>query len=150
MKTIFLIIAVMFAFMIQSKVYIFGISPALTVIIPYYTGLKGGARRGIITGALIGMIEDSLTGNLLGPHLLGKGVVGFSSSLLSGSPFRWTPILGILGLFSLTVIDGITVFITKTLFNIQYIPASRLTVTVLFQGILNSIAGIFLKPENAE
>lgn len=150
MKLLILILLVLSAFVIQSKVSIFGIPPALTVIAPYYMGLRGGARNGMITGTMIGMIEDGLSGNVLGPHLLGKGIVGFSSSLLSGSLFRWTPLLGIIGLFSLTVIDGLTVFITKTIFNIQFIPASRLIATVLFQGVFNSLAGMFLKPENAE
>ncbi|MFN3481224.1 MAG: rod shape-determining protein MreD [Thermodesulfovibrionales bacterium] len=150
MKVFIFIFLVLSAFVVQSKVSIMGIPPALTVIAPYYMGLREGARKGMITGSLIGMIEDSLSGNVLGPHLLGKGLIGFSSSLFSGSLFRWTPLLGIIGLFSLTVIDGLTIFITKTIFNIQFIPVSRLITTVLFQGILNSLAGIFLRPENAE
>lgn len=150
MKVFIFIFLVLSALVVQSKLSVMGIPPALTVIVPYYMGLRGGARKGMITGTMIGMIEDSLSGNVLGPHLLGKGLTGFSSSLLSGSLFRWTPLLGIIGLFSLTVVDGLTVFITKTIFNIQFIPVSRLMTTVLFQGVLNSLAGMFLKPENAE
>lgn len=150
MKVLILILLVLAAFVIQSKVSIFGIPPALTVIAPYYIGLRSGVRNGMITGTIIGMIEDSLSGNVLGPHLLGKGIIGFSSPLLSGTLFRWTPLLGIIGLFSLTIIDGLSVFITNTIFNIHLIPASRLITTVLFQGALNSLVGAFLKPENAE
>lgn len=150
MKILLFILTLSLALMIQSKVTIFGIPPSLTVIIPYYIGLRRGGRKGILIGSLIGMIEDSLSGNILGPHLLGKGIVGFSASLLSGSFFRWTPLLGIIGLFSLTIIDDLTVFLTKTIFNIQLIPTIRLITTVLFQGFLNAIAGVFLRPENAE
>lgn len=150
MKKIFFILALLLALIIQSKVSIFGIPPAITVIASYYMGLRKGVKKGILVGAFIGMIEDSLSGNVLGPHLLGKGTVGFSSSLLSGSLFRWTPLLGVIGLFSLTLIDGLAVFITKTLFDIQFIPFSRLLTTILFQGVLNCLAGTFLRPENAE
>lgn len=150
MKTVLFILAVIMAFVIQSKVTIFGIPPSLTVTVPYYVGLRNGPRKGILTGSLIGMIEDSLSGNILGPHLLGKGIVGFSGSFFSGSLFRWTPILGMIGLFSLTILDGLTVLIIKMIFNIQLIPTSRFITTVLFQGIMNMVAGVFLRPENAE
>lgn len=150
MKIILLAVLLYFIFVIQSKVSIFGIPPALTVLVPYCIGLRKGARKGLLTGLLTGMVEDGLSGNILGPHLLGKGIVGFSSSLLSGSLFRWTPVLGLIGLFFFTVIDGLAVFVMKTLFNIQFIPASRLLTTLLFQGTLNCLAGVFLRPENAE
>lgn len=150
MKVLFLIFAVSAAFVIQSRMSIFGIPPAFILILPYYIGLKRNAMKGMLAGTITGMIVDSLSGNILGPHLLGKGMVGFLSSLLSGSLFRWTPLLGMTGIFILTMWDGLTVFSIKTLFNIQSIPASRLITTILLQGILNSMVGIFLRPENAE
>lgn len=150
MKALVFILVVSVIIVIQSKLSIMGTPPALTAIATYYVGLKGGARKGLIVGSLIGMIEDSLSGNILGPNLLGKGIVGFSSSLFTGSPFRWTPILGSLALFTLTVLNGLAVFITKNVFDIQFIPLSRLMTVIFFQGIINSIAGVFLRPENAE
>lgn len=150
MKILLFVCITVVIFVIQSKLSVFGIPLALTVTIPYYIGLRKGEKQGLLIGSLIGMIEDSLSGNILGPHFLGKGIVGFSASLFSGSFFRWTPILGILGIFTLTVIDGLSVFLTKTIFNIQFIPAPRMVTTVLVQGLLNTMAGIFLRPENAE
>lgn len=150
MKVLLFILTISLAFVIQSKVTIFGIPPSLTVTVPYYVGLRNGQKKGILTGSLIGMIEDSLSGNILGPHLLGKGIAGFSGSFFLGSFFRWTPILGIIGLFSVTILDGLTVFIVKMIFNIQLIPASRFITTILFQGLMNMVVGAFLRPKNAE
>ncbi len=150
MKVFILISALSLAFVVQSKISIIGIPPAFTVIAPYYIGLTRGWKKGILGGSVVGIIEDSLSGNILGPHLLGKGIVGFLSSFLSGSLFRWTPLLGLLGLFSLTILDGFSVFVTKAIFNIQFIPASRLISTLLFQGLLNCIAGTVLRSKDAE
>ena len=99
MKCFLFALSVVAAVIVQTKVSLFGVRPDLTVAIAYYIGLTRGSAKGAAAGSLIGLFEDSVEGIILGPNMLGKGMAGYFSSLLSGSPFRWTPLLGMLGIF---------------------------------------------------
>lgn len=150
MKTVCLLVAIIFSFIIQTRVSIFGISPALTVAVAYYLGVRNGPVKGIFLGSLIGMIEDSISAGILGPNLLGKGMAGYFSSFMSGSLFRWTPLLGVVGLFILTIMDGFAVFLSKAIYETMPASPSIAIITLLTQGLINSVMGIFLRPKNAD
>jgi rod shape-determining protein MreD len=76
------------AFLIQTKISLLSVAPNITALLAYYAGIKYGQNKGVIFGLLIGSIEDSLSSPILGPNMLGKGLVGFSSSLfISGGMF---------------------------------------------------------------
>ncbi len=138
------------AFVLQTKVSLFGVAPDLTALLAYYLGITGGATRGMLLGCLIGALEDSVGGGILGPNLLGKGMVGFLSSFSSGSVFRWTPMLGVISLFLLTVTDGMVVFSSKTIFATMPSSLSTAVFVLFFQGTLNMSIGIFIKPKNVD
>lgn len=143
-------LAVVMAFVLQTKVSIFGISPALTVGLVYYFGINNNSAKGLLFGSMIGIVEDSIAGSMLGPNLLGKGMAGFFSSYMFGRLFRWTPMLGIIGLFMLTIMDGLAVFLSHIMFKAVHVPANKVIATLLIQGIINSVFGIFVRPKNAE
>lgn len=145
-----LLLGVALAFIIQMKVSVFGVSPDLTAVVAYYFGIKEGPIRGIFFGSLIGIVEDSVGGMILGPNLLGKGLVGFFSSFMSGSLFRWTPLLGMVSLFVLTVMDGGVVVMSKTIFASSSSSPSNWVFAVVAQGLLNIVFGIFLRPRNVD
>lgn len=136
------------ALLLESRITVFGAPPNLTAAIAYYFGLKNGETKGILFGSLIGLLEDGLSGNILGPNLIGKGLVGFFASFMSGNFFRWTPLLGIIGIFFLTALDGITVFLSRTAFEVM--PTSILSATsnIIISAIMNSFLGIFIKPRD--
>jgi rod shape-determining protein MreD len=150
MRLVWLLSGVALAFVVQMKVSFFGISPNLTAVVAYYFGIKGSAVRGIFFGSLIGTIEDSVGGIILGPNLLGKGLVGFFSSFMSGSLFRWTPLLGMLSLFVLTVADGVVVALSRAIFESAPSSLTRWVLVVVAQGIFNLFIGIFIRPQNAD
>ncbi len=145
-----LFLSVALAFVIQMKVSIFGVSPDLTAVVAYYFGIKGGPVRGIFLGSLIGIVEDSMAGIFLGPNLLGKGVVGYFSSFMSGSLFRWTPLLGMVSLFALTVLDGVMVVLSRTIFEAAPSSLTRWMLVVVTQGLLNTVLGIAIRPRNVD
>ncbi len=150
MKAIYFLLGIFIAFVFQAKISLFGVSPDLTAVMAYYFGIKGGATKGILLGSFIGIIEDSVAGAMLGPNLLGKGMVGFFGSFMSGSLFRWTPLLGMISLFLLTIIDGVSVFLSKAIFETTPAPLSTAIFTLMAQGLLNLIMSIFIKPENVD
>ena len=139
------------AFLLQAKISLLSVTPNITAILAYYAGIKYGQNRGVIFGLLIGAIEDSLSSPILGPNMLGKGLVGFSSSFfVSGGILVWTPLLGMLGIALLTVIDNSVVFLSLSIFDKPPTnPGSILFITIM-QTLLNSAAGMFIKPAHAD
>ena len=150
MKAVWMLVCVVAAFVIKSQVSLFGVAPNMTVVVAYYLGVKNGAGKGMAYGSLIGIIEDGLGGNMIGPNLLGQGVVGFFASFSSGSLLRWTPLLGMISLFVLTVMNGVLVFISRSIFGSMPGPLSTSMLTLLAQGLLNMGIGIFIKPRNVD
>lgn len=150
MKAVWISVCVVAALVIKSQISLFGVTPNMTAVAAYYLGIKSGASRGLVFGSIIGIIEDSLGGNMLGPNLLGKGMVGFLASFSAGNLFRWTPLLGMITIFVLTVMDGAVGFISRNIFGTSPGPLSTGMLTLLVQGLLNLGIGIFIKPRNVD
>lgn len=150
MKKIVLLLIIFSAFLLESRISIFGAQPDLAAAIAYYFGLKNGETKGMLFGSFVGLIGDSLSGGILGPNILGKGMVGFLSAFMSGSFFRWTPILGVIGISLLTALNGIIVFLSKTLF--EHMPTSiPSAMSIIFTAaLINSLLGIFMRPQNEQ
>ena len=77
MRKIILLLIIFSAFLLESRISIFGAQPDLAAAIAYYFGLKNGETKGLLFGSFMGLIGDSLSGGILGPNILGKGMVGF-------------------------------------------------------------------------
>ncbi len=150
MRKIILLIIIFSAFLLESRISIFGAQPDLAAAIAYYFGLKNGETKGMLFGSFVGLIGDSLSGGILGPNILGKGMVGFFSAFMSGSFFRWTPVLGVIGISLLTALNGIIVFLSKTLF--EHMPTSiPSAISIIFTAaLINSLFGIFMRPQNEQ
>lgn len=139
------------AFLLQTKISLLSVAPNITAILAYYAGIKYGQNRGVLFGLLIGAIEDSLSSPILGPNMLGKGLVGFSASLfISGGIFVWTPLLGMLGIALLTFVDNSAVFLSLSIFDRPPTNALTALFITIMQALLNSAAGMFIKPTHAD
>ena len=101
----------------------------------------------MLIGSVIGMIEDSLSGAFLGPHLLSKGLIGYLSSLTYSRFFIWTPLLGVITMSVLTLMDGLIIFASRSVFD--RMPASFLValLMILIQSLLNAPFGLILRPK---
>lgn len=151
MRYLAVAIAVFIAFLLQGKASILSVQPNLIAVLAYYAGIKYGEYRGLAAGLMLGAMEDSLASQMIGPNMLGKGLVGFIASFfISGGMLVWTPFLGMIGMFGLTLLDNAVVFTSLSLFD--RVPASLTTAVFisLMQAILNSAAGIFIKPRHAD
>lgn len=144
-----MLLSIILSFIIQTNASVFGISLNLTVAVVYFIGINTGTTNGVLIGSVIGIIEDSAAGSTLGPHLMGKGIAGFLSSLLLGSFVRWTPLLGFLCLFFITVLDSVIGFLARSAY--EPMPSSFLSIVIILltQGLMNAAIGLFLRPKNA-
>ena len=151
MRTLSLAAAVFLAFFLQGRISVLGISPDLTALLAFYAGIRYGETRGLLAGVIIGALEDTISSSIIGPNLLGKGIVGFSSAFfVSGGFFRWTPILGIIAAALLTSLDNGVVFLLRGIFDrMPASPATALFIATM-QSILNAPAGILVRPRNVD
>jgi len=141
---------ILITFILQRRLSLFGVAPNLTFILVYYTGLREGGSWGLILGCVIGSIEDSLSGAFLGPYFLSKGLVGYFSSFMSGSFFRWTPILGAIGIAVLTIIDNTVVLASRSFFGKIPVSMGAAVLIIAIQTLFNAPLGIFLRPKNTD
>ncbi|MEW6585243.1 MAG: rod shape-determining protein MreD [Nitrospirota bacterium] len=132
--------------MLQGSLSFFQIAPNLTVLLACYAGLRGRELKGMLTGSLIGIIEDSLSGAFLGPHLLSKSLIGYLSSFIYNRFFIWTPYLGILSIAILTLIDSSFVFILRSIFDKPPAGLGTASFVIVMQSLINAPLGVFLKP----
>ena len=150
MKPILTIGAFITALVLQTKISVFGTTPDLTVLVAYYLGISLGSTKGTLAASFIGLIEDGLAGTMVGPNLLGKGMAGFLSSLMSGAAvFRWTPLLGLVAVMIVTMMDGIAAFSSRILYHALPALSSSALTAIPLQALVNALPGIFLKPKHA-
>lgn len=151
MKYLWWPLLIFLAFLLQSSISVLAVSPNLTVVLVYFIGIRYGRTRGLLSGVLIGALEDSLSSAMLGPNMLAKGMVGFlSASFISGNFLIWTPLLGTIAAAFLTFTDNTVVFLSLALFD--KLPAHPTTAlfTATMQSLMNAPAGIFMRPKNAD
>lgn len=134
--------------LVQGSVSFFHIKLNLTVILVYYIGMKRGEIPGMFFGALIGLIEDILSGVLLGPNILSKGLIGYLSSSLYKKLFIWTPLIGAINIFSLTFLDRSIVFILRSIFDKIPVDIGTALFIIMVQSLVNAPLGIFIKPKD--
>jgi rod shape-determining protein MreD len=143
---IFWIVIIFFTIIIQGSISLFDVTPNFTAVLAYYLGVKRGEINGMFLGSFIGILEDSLSCTFLGPNLLSKGMIGYLSSLISSKLFIWTPVLGIISIFVLTITDSFIVFMSRSVFHIMPVSISAALFIFLIQSLLNAPLGIFIKP----
>jgi rod shape-determining protein MreD len=146
-KKLLFILLLGLVLLVQSHVRVLDVPPHLTLLLVYAVGLRQGPRGGLLTGLLVGAIEDSLSGGVLGPCLLGKATVGYLASFVTRGMFVWTPVLGLVWVAVLTLLDGLIVFGSLSVFAQPPVGFGRALIVVLWQSLMNSPVGLFLRPE---
>ncbi|MEW6001792.1 MAG: hypothetical protein AB1638_03975 [Nitrospirota bacterium] len=135
-------------FIVQGRLTFFDVSPNLTSVLAYYVGLRKGEVKSLFFGSFLGIVEDSLSAIVMGPNLLSKGLVGYSASFMSGSFFRWTPLLGIIGISVLTFMDSSVVLISRSIFDRMPISIGGAAFVTTIRCLVNAPFGIFLRPKD--
>jgi len=152
---------IILALILQTQISIFGYPLNFMILVVYafvlHTARKTAKNEEFHTGeweikctvfgALIGMLDDLIAGSIIGPSFLSKGLAGFFSSVLFGNVFfRWTPLLGIIVIFFLTIFDGMLQVILRMIFSDTKIDMQDVLLMILFHALANIPFGILLKP----
>jgi rod shape-determining protein MreD len=141
---------ILFTFVAQRSISLLGITPDFTILLVCYMGVKKGEIKGMFFGALIGALEDSLSGAFLGPNLLSKGLLGYLSAILYSRFFIWTPLLGVVSTSVLTLADGFMVFTFRSIFDRMPGSLRAVFLIVALQALLNAPFGFIIKPGNLQ
>ncbi len=134
-------------FLLQSVISTELIKVNLTLLLVYYFGLKKGELQGVSFGISIGFLEDTLSGQLIGPGMLGKGLAGILPAYLSDGFFIWTPLLGMLAVFALTVFDETVIYTSLSLFAQRPAPLLDFITLTLVKALINAPFGWLIRPE---
>ena len=155
------------AMIFQSKISLFGYPLNLSVVIVYAFGISQSIQqsasrsvsvsaeiKSVIFGAAVGILEDGMTGTVMGPNLLGKGFAGFVSSFIFRDVFfQWDSVLGGIVLCLLTVADGFIVIGARLIFSNAAVGGWAVSRLIVLQAIMNIPLGLLIRPgpkESAE
>jgi rod shape-determining protein MreD len=142
------VFATLLIFVLQGGISVLGTTLNLTVILACYAGVRRRSSGGILLGALLGAIQDNLTGTILGPHMLSKGLIAYFSSGVYSRFFIWTPLLGVVSLFLLTVADGIMILSLRALSGDMPVTYSGAVLVIGLQALFNAPFGVLMKPHS--
>ena len=146
--------------LLQPKLALFNCPLNLTLALVYSFGIKTASHQpaasgsddvapeiiSTIFGAGIGLIEDVLTGSLIGPNLLSKGLAGFISSIVYREIFfRWESVLGGVVLAVLTLLDGLVVIGARELFSSTTTGGPAVVELVIIQSVMNIPLGLLVR-----
>lgn len=115
-----------------------GVKPDLLLIsLVFYSIFKGPVRGGI-TGALIGLLEDLYIGQLIGPCLLIRMLIGVGVGFFSRNIYKESALLPLVILLFATLASNSLFWIYNSLAS-SWISWSYYVKIVLLQSAYNSI-----------
>jgi len=133
-------------FLLQSVISTGLLKLNLTLLLVYYFGLKRGELQGAAVGISVGFLEDAVSGQLIGPGMLGKGLAGILPAYLSEGFFIWTPLLGMLAVFTLTVVDETVIYTSLSLFSQRPAPFQDFIALTFVKALINAPFGWLIRP----
>ncbi len=132
----------------------------LTVILVYYFGLKSHQRNSdrdysgskaefesVVFGVIIGLMEDVISGSIIGPGILSKGLLGLMTPVVfTDMIFKWTPLWGAVIVVIFTLLDGTVVVCSRMMFAGIHVTGASLFQVMCVQSVMNIPFGILLRP----
>jgi cell shape-determining protein MreD len=154
------IVLALLVFLLQTQFYFMRYFSNLTVILVYYFGLKSQQRNSdrdysgskaefesVAFGVIIGLMEDVISGSIIGPGLLSKGLLGLMTPVVfTDMIFKWTPLWGAIVIIIFTLFDGMVVVCSRIMFTGIHVSGATLFQAMFVQSIMNIPFGIFLLP----
>ncbi len=121
-----------------------GVTLDLALILSVYCGVLLRGDRGIWVGFSIGLVQDCLSGSLLGVNTLSKSIIGFTFSRLKDKLMveGFVPISVIL--LAASFFDGLVYYLALTTLLKAQIPFSFLFNTLPVYAMVNALVGPIL------
>lgn len=112
----------------------------LVLIVVVYVAIKSGPVTGVLAGTVAGIIQDALSGGILGIGGLAKTVVGFFSGLLGTQFIVTAPLPRFLLLLVATALHAGIFMGLYTLLDLRRFPA--LGPEIVGQAVGNAVVGV--------
>ena len=118
-----------------------GVTPDLALVLVVYCGVRHSRTVGIGAGVFTGLVQDSLSGGLLGVNTLSKGLIGYFFSTLKNKFYvdGIVPI-GIFLVFS-SIFDGLIFYFSMVTILKGEVAASFLYQSLPIYSIYNALIG---------
>jgi len=138
-----LIIALVFLFSIQTTflriVFPGNVVPDLILIVAVYSGIHLKKNRGVWLAALVGFLQDCLSGALLGVNFLSKGLVGlFFCSIKDKIIVQGIIPVGFF-IFVASVVDGMIYFMSMVSLLGGMVKVDFLFSSIILFGVCNAV-----------
>lgn len=141
-------IIAMIAVSLQSTIFP-NVRPDLALILVCFYSLREGDMKGMVFGALVGLLIDSASGSLIGPNILSKSIAGFFFNIIRQKFFFWNVLLNTVLIAIFSIIDILIVRISLEVFLGISFSSMALEITIvaiLYTTIAGLIAYPILKP----
>lgn len=141
-----IIILVLFAFQTTflENFAVAGVTPDLALIFVVYCGINFQGGRGVAAGFAVGLVQDCLSGGLLGVNTLSKSVIALFFSALKDKIL----VEGLLSIFLFIIIasilDGFIFYLLLTVLFKGKMPGSFLFSSLPVYAIYNGCVGPIL------
>ncbi|MEW6116342.1 MAG: hypothetical protein AB1553_05515 [Nitrospirota bacterium] len=130
-------------------VYLFGLKSRQDISLHGYFSSKTEIKSTLF-GAFLGLAEDILSGSIIGPGLLSKGLLGLIAPVIfTDMVFRWTPLWGGIVMALFTLIDGGIIIGSRVLFTGIEISGFTAFQVMVVQAVMSIPFGIIVKPQTA-
>jgi rod shape-determining protein MreD len=143
-KTVAVIVALAVALALQTTVAGLRIGSTtvvnLVLVVVIYAGLAFGPAGGLVAGTVGGLIQDSLTGGIIGIGGFAKTLVGFLVGLLGAQFIVSTAVPRFVMFVAATVLHEACFQALSALVEAR--PFRLVYATVLTQGVVNAVIGI--------
>jgi len=121
-----------------------GVTPDLVLVWVVYCGVRYSRSSGIGAGIALGIIQDSLSGGLLGVNTLSKSLIAYFFSTLKGKFFVEGMIpIGIFLIVS-SIFDGLVFYFSMGTILKGEVAASFLYQSLPVYSIYNALIGSFM------
>ena len=101
-----------------------GIKPDFVLVLVCLYSLKYGQLKGITYGVLSGMLIDTASGFILGPHIISKSISGYLAGTLKEHLFQWNIYINTLVIAVLSIINIFLVYLVLETFSLTLILCS--------------------------
>jgi len=96
---------------LMTSISLNGIKPDLGLILIFFTGLVYGEIDGILLGLAIGFLMDLFSGGPLGPNVVAKTLIGWTSGMAGKTLLNVNAFFTLGSVFCLSLLSGILSFL---------------------------------------
>ncbi len=142
----FILYSIMAFFALSLQATIFPrVRPDLVLVLVCFYSLREGQMKGMVYGAVTGLLIDSVSGFVIGPNILSKSIAGFLFNLIRQKFFFWNAILNTLLIGFFSIIDILMVRISLETFTGMSFASRSAGISVMIV-LYTTIAGLIVYP----